>query len=398
LFKAGGPWAPGFDGNVDDFSIKVNTALQTYDFEPNPHLSIDDVSHNEGNASTTSYDFTVTLSRPSGSTVTVDYVTANDTAVAPGDFTALSTTQLVFNPGETSKPVTVLINGDVTYEPDEQFFVNLSNPSVNADISDNQGVGAIVNDDAQPSFSISDVSQNEGGGGGTTNFIFTVTKTGATDLPSSVQFQTVNGAATVADNDYAANSGTLNFGPSDTTMPVTVVVNGDFKVEPDEAFTVNLFGEVGATISDADGTGTIQNDDSQPAVVYVDDNFTGPIGSDPDGAGPATAFGYDAFATIQEGVTTVASGGTVNVYAGTYNEDVTISQPLSLLGLGSGVKTVIGPIGGSGSTIAIAASNVTVAGLTITRAGNNTTDWNNPGLNTAGISIQGTSDLERVDP
>src|SRR6185436_8091345 len=51
--------------------------------------------------------------------------------------------------------------------------------------------------------------------------------------------------------------------------------------------------------------------------------------------------------------------------------------------------TVIGPIGGSGSTIAIAASNVTVAGLTITRAGNNTTDWNNPGLNTAGISIQG---------
>jgi hypothetical protein len=105
LFKAGGPvGVGGFNGNVDDFSLKVNTALQTYDFEPNPHLSINDVSHNEGNASTTSYDFTVTLSRPSSSTVTVDYVTANDTAVAPGDFTALSTTQLVFNPGETSKP------------------------------------------------------------------------------------------------------------------------------------------------------------------------------------------------------------------------------------------------------------------------------------------------------
>jgi hypothetical protein len=36
----------------------------------------------------------------------------------------------------------VLVNGDVTYEPGEQFFVNLSNPSVNADITDNQGVGA----------------------------------------------------------------------------------------------------------------------------------------------------------------------------------------------------------------------------------------------------------------
>src|SRR4029453_16885885 len=102
----------GFDGNVDDFSIKVNTVGQTYDFEPNPHLSINDVSHNEGNAGTTSYDFTVTLSRASSSTVTVDYATADNTAGAPGDFTAIGTTQLTFNPGETSKQVTVLVTGD----------------------------------------------------------------------------------------------------------------------------------------------------------------------------------------------------------------------------------------------------------------------------------------------
>src|SRR5204863_376688 len=50
---------------------------------------------------------------------------------------------------------------------------------------------------------------------------------------------------------------------------------------------------------------------------------------------------------------------------------------------------VSGPIGGPGTTMQVAANNVTIAGFTITRAGNNTTDWNNPGLNTAGISVQG---------
>src|SRR3954470_22821133 len=58
-------------------------------------------------------------------------------------------------------------------------------------------------------------------------------------------------------------------------------------------------------------------------VIYVDDSWVGTTpGSDPDGTGPATNFGADAFATIQEGVNAATSGGTVNVYAGTYDEDV----------------------------------------------------------------------------
>src|SRR5262249_50420826 len=106
----------------------------------------------------------------------------------------------------------------------------------------------------------------------------------------------------------------------------------------DEAFTVHLFGEVGATISDADGTATIQNDDAQPNVVYVDDDFTGPVGSDPDGVGGATAIGYDAFKTIQEGVNAVAASGTVLVYAGSYPENVTVPKSLSLLGPNASVN------------------------------------------------------------
>ena len=73
-----------------------------------------------------------------------------------------------------------------------------------------------MNDDAAPSFSIDNVSHNEGNSG-TTAYVFTVTKTGATEVSASVDYATANGTATVADNDYQANSGTLNFAANETT-------------------------------------------------------------------------------------------------------------------------------------------------------------------------------------
>jgi hypothetical protein len=96
-----------------------------------------------------------------------------------------------------------------------------------------------------------------------------------------------------------------------------------------------------------------------------------------------------ACATINYAIGVSAPGDTVSVAAGTYNEDVNVSQSVTLQGAGIGATTVVGPIGGAGSTIVVAASNVVIDGLTITRAGNTVADWNNAGLNTAGISIQG---------
>src|SRR4030095_3043374 len=92
---------------------------------------------------------------------------------------------------------------------------------------------------ALPSFSIDDVTHNEGNSG-TTIYTFTVTRTGGTSLASSVNFTTQDGTATLADKDYQLNSGTLNFAPTVATMPITVLVNGDFFIEPQEAFNVHL--------------------------------------------------------------------------------------------------------------------------------------------------------------
>jgi hypothetical protein len=94
--------------------------------------------------------------------------------------------------------------------------------------------------------------------------------------------------------------------------------------------------------------------------------------------------------TIQAAINASSPGDQVNVQPGTYDEDVNVNKAnLRLIGAGAGVTNIRGPIGGAGTTVQVTASNVTVAGFTITRLGNNMTDWNNPGLNAAGFAVQG---------
>ena len=109
-------------------------------------LGIDTVELTEGNAGTTPFVFTVALSEASASPVTVDFATRNGTAVAGGDYIATSGS-LTFAPGELTKQVTVLVNGDTTVEEIELFFVDLSNAG-GATIGDAEGLGRIFNDDA----------------------------------------------------------------------------------------------------------------------------------------------------------------------------------------------------------------------------------------------------------
>src|SRR5205085_5089781 len=209
-------------------------------------LSIANVSLTEGDAGTKSFNFTVTLSQASTVTAKVDFATSDGTAKAGSDYVATSGT-LTFNPGDTQKTVTVLVNGDTLNETDETFFVTLSNP-VNATITQAQATGTIKNDDGPPSLSINDVTLLEGNSG-TTNFNFTVTLSAASGQTVTVNFATADGTATVSDNDYQAMSGTLTFNAGETTKTITVKVNGDTKAEADENFFVNLSGATNATIS-----------------------------------------------------------------------------------------------------------------------------------------------------
>lgn len=117
---------------------------------PSLTLSIADASVTEGNSGTSKLTFTVSLSKADRKkTITVDYSTANGTATAGSDYTASSGT-VTIAAGKNSATLNVTITGDTVIEPDETFFVNLSNP-VNAAIADGQAVGTITNDDSPPS-------------------------------------------------------------------------------------------------------------------------------------------------------------------------------------------------------------------------------------------------------
>ena len=95
------------------------------------------------------------------------------------------------------------------------------------------------------------------------------------------------------------------------------------------------------------------------------------------------------FRTIQKGVASVDVGGTVNVAAGTYNEGIAINKNnLTITGAGAATTSIVGPKSGGSDTVLFSASGGTLQGFTITRDGNNPTDWSantrNQGVNFTG--------------
>ncbi|MBB5850257.1 Calx-beta domain-containing protein [Amycolatopsis umgeniensis] len=123
-------------------------------------LSINDVTVDEGSGGAqVPATFTVSLlGGPSPNPVTVQYSTANGTATAPADYATAGGT-VTFAPGQTSKPVTVLVNPDTVDEPNETFTVNLSAPS-GAGLVDPTGVGTIIDDDRDGVFSCTGTAAN----------------------------------------------------------------------------------------------------------------------------------------------------------------------------------------------------------------------------------------------
>ncbi|EGD09904.1 putative Ig domain-containing protein,Calx-beta domain-containing protein [Xanthomonas vesicatoria ATCC 35937] len=241
-----------------------NSATGTIVNDDVPSLSINDVSVNEGNAGTTTATFTVSLSQPAGAGgVSFDIGTADGTANAGSDYVASSLSGRTIPAGSSSATFSVLVNGDTLNEPDETYFVNVSNVT-GANVADAQGLGTIVNDDTAPALSIDDVSVIEGNSG-TTTATFTVSLSTASGQTVTVNYATADGTAT-AGSDYAARSGTLSFAPGTTTQTVAISVNGDLSVEPNETYRVVLSSATNATIARATGTGTINNDD---AVVII---------------------------------------------------------------------------------------------------------------------------------
>jgi hypothetical protein len=219
---------------------------------PLPTLSVGDTTVVEGDDGSTMATFAVSLSSASSQTVTVSYTTADGTATAGSDYlTAFGL--LTIPAGSLSQNVSVAVNSDHDYEPDETFYLNLTSPT-NATLAGAQGVGTITNDDPVPTLSIGDVTVRRGTTGTTT-----------AELPvilSAVTYQTVTVAYTTSDGtavagtDYVSVSGEVSIPPGVTSAIVSVTVNGS-STPDSRSFFVDLANAVNAGIADGRGEATL---------------------------------------------------------------------------------------------------------------------------------------------
>lgn len=234
---------------------------------PTIAFSLAAYSANEGAASRT---VIVNRSGALDGTVTVDYSTANGSATAGEDYTATSGT-LTFLNGETLKTFDVPMLNDPNDEPDETVNLSLSNPTGGAALATpSASVLTVTDNDGPPTVSVSDVTLAEGNSG-TKTFTFQVSLSAASGFPVSVSFATADGSANLT--DYTGLSGQVPFAAGESTKNLLIQVNGDTAVEPDETFVLNISNPANATLGDAQGVGTILNDDA----TTVSHSITGTI-------------------------------------------------------------------------------------------------------------------------
>lgn len=157
---------------TDSSNASTTSTPFTITVNPQPSISVANVSQNEGNSGTTNLVFVAKLSAVSTHDVTVDYATADGTATAGSDYTATSGTLKIpantdcsTNPaGKTACQIDVPVIGDTIYENDETFTLNLSNPT-GATLANTSATGTIVNDDQPPWVEIENGATLEGNTG-----------------------------------------------------------------------------------------------------------------------------------------------------------------------------------------------------------------------------------------
>ena len=224
-------------------------------------LSVNDVAVSEAVGEAV---FAISLDRANPvQTVSVQYATADGTAISGEDYEARAGT-LSFTPGVTSQTVGVPILDDDLREPSEDFSLVLSGAQ-NAEIARQEGLATIVDNDGESLLGIDDVVVGESTG----SAVFSVTLSGQNPLEVTVDFATEDQTAS-AGVDYSARRGTLRFESGEAVKEIVVPILPDDLDEPDEAFLVKLVRPTRAGIEKGTGRATITDDDELPTISIRD--------------------------------------------------------------------------------------------------------------------------------
>ena len=197
---------------------------------------------------------------------TVTVSVGGGTATSDTDYDAVANFDIVIAAGDASKAGTF----DLTPTQDDLHegseTINLDGTVTGVTVTD--ASLTLTDDDGQPSFAVADASASEGDA-----ITFTVTRSGAMDNAVSVKWNTkaATGAGAAATTDYTAmtTATKLDFAKGVGTQTFTVATTEDTLHEGNETFLVELTEPVGATITDAEATGTITNDDAAPTTLTL---------------------------------------------------------------------------------------------------------------------------------
>ncbi len=306
--------------NTDNvFAVVGNPKQATVtilDIDPVPTISIKDLSVIEG--STAIANFTVTLNVANSTAVTVKFKTKAGTATAGADYTETTGT-LTIPANATSATIPIPILNDNIYEGVEKFTIELSAPT-NAVLGTLKTATATINDDeTQPLLQItSAVTVREGAQNGGVIATFTVSLTGASTLPISVDYATADVTAKGTPQvqttgfDYRARQGTLLWNAFDARpKTVSVIVFGDVVYENTETFQVNLSKAVNVMLGSGAGNSlcvvTILDDDTVPTISTKNISVNEGTGS-----GTTTAASFTVSLSNPSAFTTTVKYATAN--------------------------------------------------------------------------------------
>ena len=226
-----------------------------------------DADRAEGDAGTTPFTFEATLSAPVEAPVTATYAVPGQFGAGPDDFDggALPTGSVDFPPGVTARVITVGVAGDTDAEPDETFALNLQsafgNPGTLATIrDDDSGAQTPVVSVSGPGGSVDE------GDSGTRSLPFTLTRTGDTGQPVSLDYAiTGSGADPAEPADFAGGAfpaGRITIPAGTASAPLPIAITGDGVLEGDEGVTLTISGPSTGEIGTGSAQAIIRNDDA----------------------------------------------------------------------------------------------------------------------------------------
>ncbi len=237
---------------------------------PPPSVTIHDATLTAPTNGVTNVLVQVALSAPSGQTISVDYGTRDDSAIAPTNYTAVSGT-LVFNPGETNHAIVVSVNARPSGQPSRDFLVILSKPQ-NASLANAGGLVTILSAAFTPGVTVADAAVTAPLAG-VTNAVFRLALSAVNPAPVSVAYTTVDNTA-ISGVDYRSTAGAVTFAPGVTNQTVTVTVNAQTLNEATKTFYLQLSDPTNATLTVTQVVGTILSGVAPPTLALTDATVT----------------------------------------------------------------------------------------------------------------------------